>query len=108
MKNMQMVWKLQNNLKSSSFVLLCILLFVYFAFYTINGERGLLRYLYLKKEISQTQKIATEYHNKKSKLGEQVRLLSSSSLDLDLLDERTRDILNFVGEDEYVILDSEM
>ena len=36
---------------------------------------------------------------------EEVRLLSPDSLDLDLLDERARIVLNFVGDDEFVILD---
>ena len=34
-----------------------------------------------------------------------MRLLSPDSLDLDLLDERARIVLNFVGDDEFVILD---
>ena len=32
-------------------------------------------------------------------------LLSSSSLDLDMLEERAREVLNFAGEDEFIVLD---
>ena len=55
----------------------------------------------------EAQKIAETYHNQKVKLEEKVKLLSSSSLDLDLLDERARVVLNLVGKDEFVILDSD-
>lgn len=66
----------------------------------------MLRYLYLKKEISQAEVIAKQYNIQKTKLEDKVRLLSSSSLDLDLLEERARVVLNFVGNDEFIILDN--
>ena len=48
---------------------------------------------------------AAQYSAQKQKLEAKVRLLSSSSLDLDMLDERARVVLNFAGNDEFVILD---
>ena len=48
---------------------------------------------------------AAQYSAQKHKLEAKVRLLSSSSLDLDMLDERARVVLNFAGNDEFVILD---
>lgn len=97
--------ELQNRLKNSSLLLLCMMLFAYFCYHAINGERGFLRYMYLKKEISDARQIADNYHQQKAKLEDKVKLLSSSSLDLDLLDERARVILNFAGQDEFIILD---
>lgn len=97
--------ELQNRIKNSSFLLVCILLFCYFAYHAINGERGLLKYMYLKQEIAQAEKIAQNYHHQKMQLEDKVRLLSSSSLDLDLLEERARVVLNLAGQDEFIILD---
>lgn len=102
---MYLVWKLQNKIKASGLILMCIMLFAYFLFYTINGERGLFRYFYLKKEISQTQKIASQYNMKRTQLDEKVKLLSNKSLDLDLLDERVRTVLSFIDKDEFIIID---
>lgn len=96
---------LPNKIKNSGFLILCVLLFFYFSFYTINGERGLLKYMYLSKEIAYAKTIAAQYSAQKHKLEAKVRLLSSSSLDLDMLDERARVVLNFAGNDEFVILD---
>lgn len=97
--------ELQAKLKQSGFWLFSAFLFVYFGFHTINGDRGLLKYLYLKKEIAEARLIYEGYHRQKQHLEEKVRLLSSSSLDLDLLDERARVVLNYTAEDEFVILD---
>ncbi|MFV0626398.1 MAG: septum formation initiator family protein [Alphaproteobacteria bacterium] len=104
---MNFIWFLQKRIKMSGFLIACILVFVYFSFYSISGERGLLKYLYLKKEIAQAQKMADQYNQKKEKLEEKVKHLSSSSLDLDLLDERVRTVLNFVADDEFIIIDEE-
>ena len=52
---------LPNKIKNSGFLILCVLLFFYFSFYTINGERGLLKYMYLSKEIAYARTIAAQY-----------------------------------------------
>lgn len=99
--------ELQNKVKNSGILIFCTLLSLYFLFHGISGERGLLKLLYLRSEIASAQKIAESYHEQKSKLEEKVKLLSSSSLDLDLLDERARVVLNLIGADEFVILDAD-
>ena len=104
-QKMGLLMELHNRLKNSSFVLVCVFLVAYFLYHTVNGERGVLRYMLLKKEIAQAEKIAESYHKQKLKLEDKVRLLSSSSLDLDMLEERAREVLNFASEDEFIILD---
>ena len=97
--------ELQNRLKDSGFWIVGAFLLVYFAFHAINGERGLIRYLYLRQEIAEAGKIAEQYSRQKQHLEEKVRHLSNNSLDLDLLEERARIVLNLAGEDEFIILD---
>ena len=96
---------LQNRLRNSGFWIFGALLMIYFAFHAINGDRGLLKYLYLRQEIAEAQKIAGNYNSQKLKLEEKVKHLSNSSLDLDLLEERARIVLNLAGQDEFIILD---
>ncbi len=103
---MGLLVELYNRLKKSGLLLLFVLLFFYFSFYTINGERGLRRYLHLRQELNYAEKVAEKYRREKEALEEKVRLLSSESLDLDMLDERTRVILNYAGSDEFIILDN--
>lgn len=95
----------QNKLRNSGFWIICCLMIVYFAFHAVNGERGLLKYLYLRQEISDAQKIAQDYQKQKDKLEDKVKHLSNASLDLDLLEERARVVLNFASEEDFVILD---
>ncbi len=102
---MGLFFDLQAKFKNSLWLITIFLIFVYFSFYTINGERGLLRYMYLSKEIKYAQTVADRYSREKQELEQKVRLLSSSSLDLDLLEERARVVLNFTAPDEFIILD---
>jgi cell division protein FtsB len=77
---------------------------IYFGFYTINGDRGLLHYLYLTHEIEYAKQVAAKYHNERVKLEHKVHLLSSESLDLDLLDERAKAVLNLMKDDEFIVV----
>ena len=93
--------KFKNLMWQIAIVCVCI----YFGFYTVNGDRGLLHYLHLSKEIEYAKQVATKYHQEKVKLENKVHLLSSDSLDLDLLDERAKTVLNLMRDDEFVIMD---
>lgn len=90
---------------SSGFLFVLILTFIYFSFYAVKGERGFMRYVYLTGEVAEARAAADKYAREKMEWEEKVALLSSDSLDLDMLDERARIVLNMVGEDEFVILD---
>ena len=99
---MGFLFDLKSRLKSSGIYIAFTLVIFYFGFYAFYGERG---YLYLRHEVEYARTLAKQYRVKKERLAEEVRLLSPDSLDLDLLDERARIVLNFVGDDEFVILD---
>ena len=93
---------------SSGFLFIIILMSVYFTFYAVKGERGFARYIQLNAEVAEARQISQNYSKEKAEWEEKVRLLSSESLDLDMLDERARIVLNMVGSDEFVILDEEI
>lgn len=93
---------------SSGFLLVIILTFIYFSFYAVKGERGFIRYIYLNSEVAEARRISQKYALEKQEWEEKVKLLSAESLDLDMLDERARIVLNMVGPDEFVILDNEV
>lgn len=97
---------LWSKIKSSSgFLFIIILTFIYFSFYAVKGERGFMRYVYLTDEVQKAREIEQKYAAERKDWEEKVRLLSSDSLDLDMLEERARIVLNMVGIDEFVILD---
>ena len=99
------IWSyIVNKSKSSAVLVLLICLFSYFA---IRGDRGYLKYLYLQNKVAEAEQLQQTYQMRRDELNQKVKLLSSSSLDLDLLDERARAVLNVIGDDEFIIIDDE-
>ena len=76
----------------------------YFAFHAVEGERGLRAYfaLNLQTELAREERDALRHD--RMTIERRVNLLKSESLDLDMLDERARTVLNKVHEDDFVIL----
>ena len=100
------LWQdIKYHLKKSGLLMIFVVLFFYFGYNAFYGERGFRKYMYLKNEIEYARSMAEHYQQKKNDLNEEVRLLSPSSLDLDMLDERARTVLNLVGDHELIILD---
>ena len=95
--------------KSRSSVVMVLLIFLctYFSYFAIKGERGFFTYLYLQDKIAEATKIQNNYDKQRAELEQKVKLISSSSLDLDLLDERARAVLNVIGDDEFIIIDDD-
>lgn len=78
---------------------------IYLSFYTINGNRGLRHYINLQRKVEYARQQETMYHNEKEKLEYKVHLLSSDSLDLDLLDERAKAVLSLMRDNEFIVVE---
>lgn len=106
---MNLTWQMISKFKfSSGYLFVVILTFIYFSFYAVKGERGLIRYFSLTKEVAQAQRILEKYDQDKQHWEEKVKLLSSDSLDLDMLDERAHIVLNMVHPYEFIVLDESL
>lgn len=75
----------------------------YFGFHVVHGDRGLLTYWRLKTMIAETQPFVEATKDQRLKLERQVRLLRPDSLDPDMLEERSRIMLNFGYPNDVVI-----
>jgi len=75
----------------------------YFVYHAVEGERGLFAYFRLTHQIEETRSGLEEVAAERRALERRVSLLRSESLDRDLLEERSRFILNYVRPDEIVI-----
>lgn len=91
--------------KGSGFVVLLMALFCYFAYFAVKGDRGFFKYMYLQDKVAEAEQINVNYDKQRQEWEQRVKLLSSTSLDLDMLDERARTVLNMIGKDEFIILD---
>lgn len=88
-------------------MVLLMFLCLYFMYFGIKGDRGILKYQALQEQITAAEKLNRHYDEKRQALEEKVKLLSSSSLDLDMLDERARAVLNVIGDKEFIIIDED-
>ena len=76
----------------------------YFAYHAVEGERGLRAYFALKLQTELAREERDALRDERMVIERRVNLLKPESLDLDMLDERARVVLNKVHEDDFVIL----
>ena len=95
--------RLRNVLPPLFFLMLAI----YFGYHALNGERGLRRYFELRQEIKIARQVADEIALRKARMEQKVQQLSPDSIDMDMLDESARAILNLGTDGDYVIFDND-
>jgi cell division protein FtsB len=84
---------------------LAISVFSYFAYHSVQGDRGLIAWVQLSQQVEIAQATLEKVSLERSALEHRTRLLRPDNLDPDMLDERARQILNMVGPDELVIME---
>lgn len=84
-----------------------IAVFSYFAYHSIQGDRGFIAWLQLTQQVEIAQATLEKVSNERSALEHRARLLRPDNLDPDMLDERARQVLSLVRPDELVILDKD-
>ncbi|WP_112873960.1 FtsB family cell division protein [Paracoccus endophyticus] len=80
-----------------------LLLGLYFAFAAVQGPSGLLRRVQLQAETEQLIRQRDALRAEVDQMRNLTRRLSDDYLDLDLLDERARDVLGLVRADELIV-----
>ncbi|UCH76014.1 MAG: septum formation initiator family protein [Rhodospirillales bacterium] len=75
----------------------------YFAYHAIEGERGLRSYFALKQKIEFARAERDNARAERRILERRVLALRPDSLDLDMLEERARQVLGLVHQDDFVI-----
>ena len=76
----------------------------YIAYNTVQGDRGLIAYWQLTKQVEQASEIKEELDAQRHRMENRVRLMYPQSLDPDMLDERARFLLGYARADEYVVI----
>jgi cell division protein FtsB len=79
-------------------------LVAYFGYHAVQGERGLLAWLSVKHELAEARATQTALTATRADLKRRVDLLARDGLDLDMLEERAHEVLNYGREDEVIIL----
>jgi cell division protein FtsB len=101
-----MIWSRELRRRSRALIgpVLGIGLTAYFAYHLIGGDRGLLAWMRLTREIHAEHDKLVLLRAEHAALDLKVRNLTPDHLDPDLLDERVRATLNLAGPNEIVII----
>ncbi len=77
---------------------------LYLAFHTVNGERGFVAWMRINQQIETEIGKLTALRTERLTLENNVRRLRPDSLDIDLLEERARIVLNVGDPDDRVLV----
>jgi len=98
--------KLFSRLRVVFAPLVAVALIAYFSYHLVNGDRGLLAYRDLNQAIAQAEQIKTITGGERSVLERRVSLLRPESLDLDMLEERARVILDLALPGDVILFNN--
>jgi len=85
--------------------LFAALVFFYFAYHCLTGDRGLIAWLQLKSELKKVEFVLEETSLQVETMEKRANLLRRETLDQDMLEESARKVLNMGQEDELMIFD---
>ena len=94
---------LPNSFKLALKLSFVFIVLVYFVFHAITGENGLFSYLDIREKVQKAENDLENLKKEKQYFEKITSLLSNKTLDLDILEERCRSILNYAYPDEIVI-----
>ena len=79
-------------------------LFGYFVYHAVEGERGVMAWLRISQQLAESKRTLTTLAGERREIEHRVALLSPSSIDADLLDERARLMLNVAEPDDRLVI----
>ena len=75
----------------------------YFVYHAVQGDRGIVAWMQLNQQIRVAETEFAKTDAERQEMEQRVALLSNTSLDLDMLEERAQVMLNFAHPDDLVI-----
>src|SRR5512145_3022592 len=100
---MQVSRDFSRRLKSLAAQLLGACVAGYFIYHAVQGDRGILAWRRVNQQLEAAHAELDTTSAQRAAIEQRVALLSNSSLDLDMLEERARVMLNFSDPDDLVI-----
>lgn len=76
----------------------------YFAYHSIQGDRGMIALGKLRQDVEQLQAQVLDARAERMEMERSVHALRSASLDPDLLEERARSLLGYGHAEELVVI----
>lgn len=95
---------IRNYTKPIIIFLLGVFLNIYFTYHLFEGNRGINKLKVFNNQYEKINKEYEKYSEDYLKLECRVNLIKPESLDLDMLDERCREVLNVSKENDILIV----
>ncbi len=81
----------------------CAVVVGYFTYHAVQGDKGIHSYLKVNRDVRDAREKLDGIQSVRMELEHRVKGLRDTSLDLDLLEERARIVLNLMRDDELLI-----
>ncbi|WP_411837438.1 FtsB family cell division protein [Paracoccus sp. ME4] len=91
------------SIGATVFLILTVLAGLYFAYAAVQGPSGILRRIQIQAETVELQASRDQLRAEVARMQNLTRRLSDDYLDLDLLDERAREVLGLLRADEVLL-----
>ncbi|WP_282603419.1 septum formation initiator family protein [Paracoccus sp. PARArs4] len=91
------------SIGATVFIALFCALSLYFAYAAVQGPSGILRRIQIEAETQELMEQRDALRDEVAQMQNLTHRLSDEYLDLDLLDERARDVLGLIRADEIMI-----
>ena len=88
--------------RKAVFNIIILVLLLYFTFHSIYGNRGVVAYFKLQAELESTHNKLDMLRAERLEIENRAKLLRPESLDIDMLDEKARNILGVSAPNEQV------
>jgi cell division protein FtsB len=75
----------------------------YFVYYAVHGDRGILAKHQIEGQIAEAKRMLAEVKDERTRLEIRADRLRTDRLDVDLLEERAREMLNFAHPRDVVV-----
>ena len=91
------------SISATIFLVLTVALSLYFAFAAVQGPSGILRRIQIESEKVELMEERDSLAAEVEQMQNLTRRLSDEYLDIDLLDERAREVLGYLRADEIIL-----
>ena len=91
------------SISATVLLALAVALGLYFAFAAVQGPSGILRRIQIEAETVELQAERDKLKSQVQEMQNLTRRMSDEYLDIDLLDERAREVLGLIRADEVIL-----
>lgn len=100
---MSLFWEIRRRARHVVLPVVCVSVMAYSAYHIVQGERGLKRWWSLQQEIAEAETRRDRVAAERERLHYRAGLMRQGELDLDMVDEQARRMLNVARRNEVVI-----